>query len=82
MLLLSGCTTMAPGSKESSITRNTAEVEHCKPLGALQSAPPYVMPGDDLKQLRSQSVPLGADTILITSPRLLSTAGVAYRCKA
>jgi hypothetical protein len=40
------------------------------------------MPGDDLKQLRNQALPLGADTILLTSPRLVSTAGVANRCKA
>jgi hypothetical protein len=73
---------MAPGAKEIAITRSMAEVEHCKPLGAVQSVPPYVIPGDDLKQLRNQSVPLGADTILLTSPRLVSTAGIAYRCKA
>jgi hypothetical protein len=81
-LLLSACTTMAPGAKGFAITRSTAEVEHCKPLGAVQSVPPYVIPGDDLKQLRNRSVPLGADTILLTSPRFVSTAGIAYRCKA
>jgi hypothetical protein len=80
-LLLCACTTMAPGAKEIPVTRNTSDVQSCKPVGSLHSVPPYIMPGDDLKQIRNQAVGLGADTILLTGPRLVSTAGVAYRCK-
>jgi len=36
---------MAPGAKKIAITRSTAEVEHCKPLGMVQSVPPYVILG-------------------------------------
>jgi hypothetical protein len=81
-LIMCGCTTMAPGAKEIPVTRNIADVQSCKSVGSLNSVPPYLLPGDDLKQLRNQAVGLGADTILVTSPRLVSTAGVAYRCKA
>jgi hypothetical protein len=72
---------MAPGAQDIPVTRNTAEVEHCKAVGPLQSVPPYIMPGDDLRQMRNQAVGLGADKILLTGPRVLSTAGVAYRCR-
>ena len=78
---VAGCTTLAPGAKDVRITRNTADVESCKALGPVQSVPPYILPGDDLKQVRNQSIAVGADTILLTGPRIISTAGVAYRCR-
>ena len=64
------------------ITRDVAAVEHCKALGSVASAPPYVLPGDDLKQLKNQALGLGANTVLLTGPRFVSTAGVAYQCAA
>ena len=80
LVALAGCTTLAPGAKDVYITRNAVEVQQCKALGSVQSVPPYVLPNDDLKQLRNQTIAVGADTVLITGPRLVSTAGVAYRC--
>lgn len=78
---LVGCTTLAPGAREVTITRDTGQVANCKALGSVNSIPPYMLPGDDLKQLKNKSIGVGADTVLITSPRLVSTAGIAYRCR-
>jgi len=77
---LFGCTTLAPGAHEVTVTRDAAKVEHCKALGSVASVPPYIAPGDDLKQLKNKAVGLGADTVLLTGPRVVSTAGVAYHC--
>ena len=79
---LVGCTTLAPGAGDVTVTRDTSKVAQCKALGSVNSVPPYALPGDDLKQIKNQSVGMGADTVLLTGPRLVSTAGVAYRCKA
>lgn len=79
---LSACTTVAPQANDVRVTRETADVASCHPVGSVRSVPPYILPGDDFKQLRNQSISLGADTILVTSPRLVMTSGVAYRCKS
>lgn len=78
---LVGCTTLAPGASDVTITRDTGQVANCKALGSVNSIPPYILPNDDLKQLKNKSIGMGADTVLITSPRLISTAGMAYRCR-
>jgi hypothetical protein len=80
LALVVGCTTVAPQADRIRTTREAAEVASCKPVGSVQSTPPYMFPGDDMKQIRNQALPLGADTILITSPRLVFTSGVAYKC--
>lgn len=74
------CTTVAPQAEKIRITRDSAEVAKCKAIGSVASTPPYIMPGDDLKQIRNQALPQGADTILITTPRFVSTQGVTYKC--
>jgi len=79
--LLVGCMTMAPGASDVVVTHETTYVTNCKALGAIHSIPPNILPGDDLKQLRNDSVALGGDTVLITGPRLFSTPGIAYRCR-
>jgi|HubBroStandDraft_6_1064221.scaffolds.fasta_scaffold279918_2 hypothetical protein len=81
-LVLSGCTTMAPRADQVSIVTDPALVQHCAAVGNVTSTPPYVLPGDDLKQLRNQAAGLGADTVLRTGPRIVSTQGVAYRCRS
>jgi hypothetical protein len=80
-LALCACTTLAPGTAEVFVTRDPAAVQACQAAGNVASVPPYVLPGDDLKQVRNQAVGLQADTVLLTGPRLVSTQGVAYRCK-
>lgn len=80
-LMLAGCTTtMAPKAEGVHITRKTAEVERCEVAGNVNSTPPYIWPGDDLKQLQNSAVALKADTVLLTGPRLVVTKGIAYRC--
>ena len=78
--LVSACTTVAPQAEKIRITRESADVANCKAIGSVQSTPPYIMPGDDFKQIRNRALPQGADTILITTPRFVSTQGVCYKC--
>jgi len=44
-----------------------SEVEHCRPIGAVQSVPPYALPGDDMEQIRSRTIAVGADTVLLNA---------------
>jgi hypothetical protein len=62
------------------MTRNATDVEHCKPIGAVQTIAPYSLPGDDLEALRDKTLAVGADAVLLNTSRA-STSGVAYRCK-
>jgi hypothetical protein len=79
---LLGCKTVAPeGSDAIRVTRNAADVEHCKTIGAVQTVPPYALPGDDLREIRNRTVAVGADTVLLNASRSPSTSGVAYRCR-
>jgi hypothetical protein len=64
------------------ITRDAADVERCKHIGAVQSVPPYATPGEDMEQIRDRSVAIGADTVLLNTSRKASVSGVAYRCRA
>ena len=79
---LFGCANTAPGGHEVRVTRNAADVEHCKHIGAVQSVGPYAVPGDDIEQLRSRTVAIGADTVLLNASRRTSASGIAYRCRA
>jgi hypothetical protein len=77
IVLISGCTTLAPGAKEIIVTRNTADVQNCRVLGSVGSA------NGGVDELRNQALGMGADTILITSWVLSTeTAGLGYRCSA
>ena len=75
---LFACTSVGPG--DVNVTRKAADVEHCKPIGAVQTIPPYAFPGDDLKQIRAKTLAVGADTVLLNASREI-VAGVAYRCR-
>jgi hypothetical protein len=46
----------------------------------VQSIPPYAFAGDDLKEIRSRGVAVGADTVLLNVSRTATTSGIAYRC--
>ena len=80
--VLLGCTSLPSGGRDVRVTRDTAVVEHCKHIGAVQSVPPYAFPGDDLEQIRGRTVAMGADTVLLSTSRKESTTGIAYRCRA
>jgi hypothetical protein len=51
VLAVSACTTLAPTAASITTTRDGAAVSNCKAVGNVASVPPYVLPGDDLKQL-------------------------------
>jgi len=81
--VLAGCVSRPPdGGREVRLTRDATDVEHCKHIGAVQSVPPYALPGDDLEQIRSRTVAIGADTVLLNASRKAGTSGIAYRCRA
>jgi len=78
--LLAGCTTsLARQAEKITTTRNGEDVAQCKILGTVEAHPPYVWPGDDLKQLKNKAAPLGADTVFVTG-RFSTVVGVAYDC--
>jgi hypothetical protein len=79
LLALSGCATMAPGAKEVRMLK-APDAASCTAAGAVYSIPPYILPNDDLKQLKNQAIALGANAVLVTGPRVLVTRGIAYRC--
>jgi hypothetical protein len=79
---LFGCASSSSRDHGVRVTRDAAVVEHCKHIGAVQSVPPYSVPGADLEQIRSRTVAIGADTVLLNTARRESVSGVAYRCKA
>ncbi len=79
--VLFGCATTAPSGHDVRLTRDAADVEHCKHIGAVQSVLPYAVPGDDLEQIRTQTFAMGADTVLLNKSRKVSTSGIAYRCR-
>jgi len=64
------------------VTRNAADVEHCKHIGAVQSVPPYSLPGEDLERIRNRAIEVNADTVLLDGSRGESVSGIAYRCRA
>jgi hypothetical protein len=78
---LCACTSTASRNHGVQVTRNAADVEHCKHIGAVQSVPPYALPGEDIEQIRSRTIAVGADTVLLDTSRSVSTYGIAYRCK-
>lgn len=76
---LLGCTSN-PGRNEVRVTRTAADVERCKPIGAVQTISTYALPSEQLQQIREKTVAVGADTVLLNGSRV-SMAGVAYRCR-
>ena len=80
-IALCGCASSGSVSHGVRVTRNAADVERCKHIGAVQSVPPYSLPGEDLERIRNRAVAIGADTVLLDTPRGDSRFGVAYRCR-
>ncbi len=79
---LCACSSTSRSSGGVRLTRNVADVEHCKHIGTVQSVPPYSLPGEDLEQIRTRTIAVGADTVLLDASRKAATTGVAYRCRA
>lgn len=82
IFLLAGCTTaVVPQAEGIRITRDKGAIAQCQILGSVEAQPPFVWPGDDIKQLKNKAAPLGADTVFVTN-RVGTIVGVAYRCGA
>jgi hypothetical protein len=80
-LVMCGCAT--PYNKkwnEVYVTQDKSVVSACKYIDVFHSWPPYVLPNDDIKNLTRRAAEVGADTVLVTGARLVSTEGQAYRC--
>jgi outer membrane lipoprotein SlyB len=77
---LCGCASSSSVSHGVKVTRNAADVEHCKHIGAVQSVPPYSLPGEDMERIRNRALEVGADTVLLNTSRREAASGVAYRC--
>jgi outer membrane lipoprotein SlyB len=80
-ITLCGCASSSSVSHGVRVTRNSADVERCKHIGAVQSVPPYSLPGEDLERIRNRAVAIGADTVLLNTSRRDAASGVAYRCR-
>lgn len=79
-IALCGCASNSSVKHGVRVTRNAADVERCKHIGAVQSVPPYSMPGEDLERIRNRAVEVGADTVLLNTSRKEAASGIAYRC--
>lgn len=82
-LLLSGCASLSPYAKTWNgvyVTDNKNDVRACKYIDVFHSWPPYLRPNDDIRNVTRRAAEVGADTILVTGPRVVSTAGQAYKC--
>jgi hypothetical protein len=81
-IALGGCAGSSSIKHGVRVTRNAADVEHCKHIGAVQSVPPYSLPGEDLERIRNRAIEVGADTVLLDGSRRESFSGIAFRCRA
>jgi hypothetical protein len=81
-IALYGCAGSSSVKNGVRVTRNAGDVEHCKHIGAVQSVPPYSLPGEDLERIRSRAIEVGADTVLLDGSRRESFSGIAFRCRA
>ena len=81
-ILVSACTTVAPGATQVKVTSDADSVEHCYPLGNIQLDGGRQQPSVEAIMMRNQASGMGADTLLVTSTEYSKNAtGAAYRCK-
>lgn len=82
-LLLSGCASLSPYGKTWNgvyVTDNKNDVSACKYIDVFHSWPPYIRPNDDIRNVTRRAAEVGADTVLVSGARVVSTAGQAYKC--
>ena len=85
VLILAGCTTLAPNAAQVVVTRDPLAVRNCQVVGSITVAM------NDTREAQNQGAALGADTVLITTSRWVGlsllggysapTQGTAYRCE-
>lgn len=76
--VLTGCAS-APGEHEVTVLKDGPAPTGCTQLGAVNSTPPYILPGDDLRQMKAQVRDLEGDTVWVTHRGIIGR-GVAFRC--
>jgi hypothetical protein len=81
-VVLCSCSSTSSVKHGVKVTRNAADVERCTHIGAVQSVPPYSLPGEDMERIRDRALEVGGDTVLLNTSRSESASGVAYRCHA
>lgn len=81
-ILVSACTTVAPGADQVKVTNDADAVEHCFPLGNIELQVGRNHASIEAAAMRNQASGMGADTLLVTSTEYAKNAtGIAYRCK-
>ena len=83
VLVLMGCATLSPYEKKWNdvyVVKDKGAVSTCKYIDVFHSWPPYVLPNDDIRNVTRRAAEVGADTVLITGARFVSTRGDAYKC--
>lgn len=81
-VLVSACTTVAPGASQVKVTSDADSVEHCYPLGNIELTTKRDHASIEAIVMRNQASGMGADTLLVTSTEYSKNAsGIAYRCK-
>jgi len=76
VVALSGCAAISPYDKkwnEVYVTKDKNTVSACKYVDVFHSWPPYVLPNDDIRNVTRRAAEAGADTVLVTGARVIST---------
>ena len=78
--LAAGCANvkLAPGADQVKLTRNSAEVAGCTPIGNVGTSQPMITDPDAQRQMQNETLALGGNIVLLTSA--FGRAGTAYRC--
>lgn len=82
-IMLSGCATLSPYGKKWNgvyVTDNKDIVSACKYVDVFHSWPPYILPNGDIRNITRRAAAVGANTVLVEGPRIVSTKGQAYKC--
>ena len=80
--------TMAPAADLVRVTKDSADVASCAPLGSVDARQYPLDPANALRQMKNQAVGVGGNTLFVTfdptdhainRPNAYAT-GIAYRC--
>lgn len=81
---LSGCASLSPYGKKWNdvlVTNDKNVTSACKYIDVFHSWPPYILPNDDIRNVTRRAAEVGADTVLVSGPRVVSTEAQAYKCQ-
>lgn len=78
-LILTACTTLAPGAENVRLVRDGHAVTGCTVMGNVTSSYNFGEAKDYNKDIKNQAVGLRADTVLLTNSMFTMPSGIAYR---